>query len=174
MWWSRPALAVALVVAAGPVGCGFQPMYAKTSTQSDPYVEELGGIYVLGIEDRIGQQLRNALVQQLNPRGEPSHSRYQLEISLSETQESLAEQSDGKTTLGRMFLTAQFRLKTNTSQDAIFSGSSRSVVSYRFQGPRYASVATERDAERRAISDLAEDIRRQLGAYIAQRSRPAR
>jgi len=172
MWWSKAALVVGLL-ALGPVGCGFQPMYAKPDPQNaSPVVAELASIRVLGIEDRQGQVLRNALVNRMNPLGEPGRTNYTLAVKLTQSQENLAERSDGKASLGRLFINATFILSDTQKDATVFSGSSRSVVSYRLLGPTYGSTAVERDAEKRALSDLAEDIRSQVATYFANGKRP--
>ena len=166
MWWSKVALMVGLL-ALGPMGCGFAPMYAKSQSQSNPVISELAGIRVAGIEERSGQILRNALVQRINPLGEPAHSVHNLKVKLTSTQENLAERGDGKATLGRTFISADFELVDYQNEKPLFSGKSRSIVSYRLLGPRYGSTAVERDAEERALTDLAEDIRAQVATYFA-------
>lgn len=171
MWWSKAALVVGLL-ALGPAGCGFQPMYAKPDPQNaSPVSTELAAIRVLGIADRQGQVLRNALVNRMNPLGEPGRAAYNLSVQLYQTQENLAERSDGKASLGRMFITANFRLTESQKESPILTGTSRSVVSYRLLGPTYGSTAVERDAEMRALGDVAEDIRSQVASFFANGKR---
>ena len=64
MWWSR-ALLLFAVLALGPTGCGFRPMYGVPSGPASSVDANLAAIRVGPIKDRIGQQLRNALVQRL-------------------------------------------------------------------------------------------------------------
>lgn len=166
MWWSKSVL-MAGVLVLGLAGCGFEPMYAKRSGQSSPVSDELAGIRVAGIEDRQGQILRNALVNRLNPLGEPARQTHTLEVRLNSSQENMAERSDGKASLGRMMISASFSLVGIDGKSSSFSGNSRSIVSYRLLGPTYGSTAVERDAETRALTDLAEDIRTQVATYFA-------
>ena len=170
MSWSKALLVMGLL-ALGPVGCGFQPMYAKSQGQSSAAMStDLGNVYVAGIEDRSGQILRNDLVQRLNPLGEPSRRLYTLKVKLTATQEQLAESNDGKATLGRYFVNVSFALYGANAEQVLYSSTARSVVSYRLLGARYGSTAVERDAEERALSDVAEDIRTQLATYFASPS----
>lgn len=165
MWWSR-ALLVCSLVALGPVGCGFQPLYGR-SQQSSPAAAELAGVRVLGIEDRLGQQLRNALIDRLTPGGEPGAPSYHLRVKVDEQIEGLTASQSGHATLARLFVNATYVLsRAEAEGGAVATGSARSMVSFRMLGPRYGSVATERDAEERAVSDLAEDIRSQLAAKL--------
>lgn len=166
MWWSKSVLMAGMLV-LGLAGCGFEPMYAKRGAQTSAVADELAGIRVAGIEDRQGQILRNALVSRLNPLGEPARQTHTLDVHLDSSQENMAERSDGKASLGRMMINATFRLTSVDGKSSSYSGTSRSIVSYRLLGPTYGSTAVERDAENRALVDLAEDIRSQVATYFA-------
>jgi LPS-assembly lipoprotein len=165
MWWSR-ALIVLVLVALGPVGCGFRPLYGRTDGTETAASSDLAAIRVLGIENRAGQQLRNNLVQRLSPLGEPARPRYALDIKMSETLEGQAESSDGKATVGRMTLTCNYILSDIETGRVVKTGTARSLASMRYLGPRYASVAAERDTESRVLTDMAEEIRSGLAAWF--------
>ena len=166
MWWSKPLLVV-VVLALGPVGCGFRPLYAKPDgVAASPTAAELATIRVAGIDDRIGQQLRNGLVQRLTPGGETADVRYVLTVKVAQSNEGLAATNDGHVTLGRMMLTATYFLSDRDGA-RVKSGSSRAIATYRTLGPRYGTIAVERDTEERALSELAEDIRSQLAVFFA-------
>ncbi|CAA7621854.1 hypothetical protein [Magnetospirillum sp. UT-4] len=165
MWWSR-ALLVLVLAALGPAGCGFQPLHAR-SQQPDGLAAELAGVRVLPIKDRLGQQLRNDLVHRLTPKGEPADPRFTLDVRLAQSFEGLAERRDGKASIGNSVLFAHVNLQDAESGAALASYSMRSSVTFRFLGPGYGSVAMERDAEAKAVSDLAERVAAQAAAVIA-------
>jgi LPS-assembly lipoprotein len=166
MWWSKPLLVVVLL-ALGPVGCGFRPLYAKPDgVASSAAAAELATIRVAGIDDRIGQQLRNGLVQRLTPGGETADARYLLTIKVAQSTEGLAATNDGHVTLGRTMVTASYTLAERDGV-RLKLGTSRAIATYRTLGPRYGTIAVERDTEERAVSELAEDIRSQLAVFFA-------
>ncbi|MBF0323870.1 MAG: hypothetical protein HQL42_02255 [Alphaproteobacteria bacterium] len=172
MWWSRTLLVV-MVAVLGPVGCGFRPMYGDRAEQKSPTASELAQIRVGAIEDRIGQQLRNALVQQLSPTGEVARPRYSLSVKVSGSSGAVSTDQSGGAALGNMTMTAQFSLVDIADESVsktAFTGTARSITSYRYYGPRYGTIATERDAEDRALSELAGSIRNQLAAYFSSRA----
>lgn len=180
MWWSR-ALVCLMVLALGPAGCGFQPIYAKPrSAPSSAMAEQLAAVRVAGIEDRLGQQVRNSLVENLSPRGEPAAPRYVLKIQLRESLEGLASARDGNSTIGRNTLTAQYTLTDSGRDVVVYAGETRSMASYRYLGPRYASTASEREAQSAAATEVAYSIRSALIAYFSapetfqQRQSPTR
>lgn len=171
MWWSRAFLVVLLAV-LGLSGCGFRPLYGERAEQISPTATELAQVRVGAIEDRIGQQLRNALVQRINPRGETGAARFALDVRLSETTSGVTSDRTGGAALGNKTVNATFTL-TELAADqpkTVFRGLARSITSYRYFGPRYGTVATERDAEERAVVEVADNIRNQLSAYFASQA----
>lgn len=168
MWWSRAILCL-MVLALGPVGCGFQPIYARSGgSASSPMADQLAAVRVAAIEDRIGQQLRNNLVLSLSPRGEPASPRYLLTVKLSETPQSMATSKDGNATIGRVQVDATYTLQ-DMGKDGrlLYSGRARSFSGYRYLGARYASTASEREAETAALTNVADEIRGALAAYFS-------
>jgi len=166
MWWSRALLCTA-VLALGPAGCGFQPVYSRPSgAQSSAAAEQLAAVRVLGIEDRIGQQLRNALVSQLNPRGEPARNRYSLDVKLQQSSSAMASSKDGNATVERMTVLATFTLTDTGRELPLLNGQTRAMGSFRYLGPRYASTASERDTEASLVQEIATEIRTSLIAYF--------
>ncbi len=166
MWWSRAILGL-MVLAAGPVGCGFQPIYGRDRAQaSSPMAEQLASVRVGAIDDRIGQQLRNALVQSLTPRGEPATPRYLLDVKLSSTLVGMANSKDGKTRIGRVDLSAPYILLDSSTGTVLYNGTATAFSGYREMGPRYATTASEREAENIALTEIAASIRTALAAYF--------
>lgn len=170
-WSDAKSVLVACILAFGVAGCGFQPMYA-TSSRSDEGAgaasAELAAVRVMGIADRDGQLLRNELLNRMSPRGEAPAPRYSLEVALSVKQEGLATRSDGHTTIGRNTIAATYSLRRLADDAVLKTGSARAMATFRYLGPRYASVATEQDAEQRAIVEVAEDIRTQLAVWFLE------
>lgn len=157
-----------MVLALGPVGCGFKPIYGRSGGQaSSPMADELASVAVEGIEDRIGQQLRNNLVLALSPRGEPASPRYSLKVQLSESQSGLANSRDGNATVGRVMVSASYVLSDTVKERTLYSGTARAFGGYRLLGPRYASTVAERDAETSVLTEIAAEIRSALAAYFS-------
>lgn len=156
------------VLVLGPAGCGFQPVYSRPGNAvTSVAAEQLASIRVLGIDDRTGQQLRNALVNQLNPRGEPARARYTLTVTLQQSSSGMASSKDGNATVERLTANAAYVLTDFGRNVAVTSGQVRTMTSFRYLGPRYASTAAERDSESLAIQELATEIRTALVAYFA-------
>lgn len=159
-----------MVLALGPVGCGFQPVYArKSGADSSPVAARLASVRVLAIEDRVGQILRNNLVERLSPRGEPGGADYELEIKMSEYLGGLAVSQDGNAQVGRTMIIVTYKLVDTKTAQTTLVGQGRAYGGYRFLGPRYASVVSEREGESSAAQEVAEQIVADLVAFFANR-----
>ena len=165
MWWSRPLLVVGLL-ALGPAGCGFHPLYARPSdSKASAVADEMAAVSVQMIPDRNGQILRNALVSRLCPNGEAAVPKYQLTVKLTEIINGMAHADDGTATLEEIVMTASYDL-VDIKRQVGTSGQATTMIGADFLGPRYASVAAERDGERRAMQQVAEQIVGQIAMYI--------
>lgn len=157
-----------MVLALGPVGCGFQPIYARSGGEdSSALAQDLAAVRVAAIDDRIGQQLRNSLVLSLSPRGEPAKPRYMLSVQLSEVTQGMANSDDGAATVGRVNLSARYVLSDVGTGKPLYTSEARAYGGFRYQGPRYASTASERDSENSAVLEVAAEIRSALAAYFS-------
>lgn len=163
MWWSRTLLLFA-VLALGPVGCGFRPMYGVPSGAATGVDADLAAVRIEPIKDRIGQQLRNALLQRLSPRGEAADYTYSLQVKLSESVSNLGFRKDTYATVANLSMSAQVVLLREGA--SILGTTVSTTVYFDHLGPRYASVATERDAEERALDQLADNIRNRVAVAI--------
>ncbi len=165
MWWSRTALILGLL-ALGPAGCGFHPLYARSSgAQTSEVADKLATVSVETIADRNGQILRNELVSRLNPQGEPAIPKYVLTIKLTENIYGMAHESDGTASLEEIDFGATYDL-VDVKRQVGTSGQASTMIGTDLLGPRYASVASERDAERGALSQIAEQIVGQIAMYM--------
>lgn len=165
MLWPR-LLLVAVLAGLGPVGCGFRAIHATagSSAADSPVGADMARVRIEPINNRVGQQVRNALVERLSPRGEPADPLYSLRIELSETTADVGYRKDGYATLGNLTLTAAIRLQRDGV--SLLNESASTVASFDYLGPRYASVVMERDARERAATQIADDIRGRVAAAI--------
>ena len=80
----RRIFALSLFIALG--GCGFQPLYKKQQA-GDAVIEDLAQVQVLNLidqvsyDDRLGQKIKNLLLDRLNPGGRPNNPFYVLALT---------------------------------------------------------------------------------------------
>jgi len=161
MWWFRRAL---VLVALAAAGCGFQPLYGQRGGQS--VGDQMAATRIGVIEDRTGQQLRNALLAELQPNGLVGTTRYTLEVKLTESVSQLAVAKDETTSRASVEIRAGYALKRIEDGRVLFEGVSRAASSYNIVTSNFATVAAEADARRRAVRVLGEDMKVQLGAFF--------
>ena len=170
MWFIRkrpasryllPALGiVALLLSA----CGFRPLY-KSGGGSDEAV--LATVEVVKIKDRVGQQLRNLLMEGLSPRGRSARTDYRLRVILTESKAGLAIKKDETATRANLTIRANFKLLALQNPHlGTFAGTALSTNSYNILTSDFATLSAERDARNRALRTLAEEIRLRVASAI--------
>ncbi len=171
MWW-RNLSVLALGAALSLAGCGFHPLYTERAGPHTEVRQALASVYVGTIQDRMGQQMRNMMVERLTPDGEPSAPRYRLNITLTRVMGGINFQKNATASGGEMTLSAQWYLNDNKTGRLIRSGALSSTDSVNYLGPRYASVSAERDAESRLLTDMADMITDQVAVFVESRHQP--
>ena len=148
--------------------CGFQPIYGSANEQN--VKAELAAIKILPIKDRIGQQLRNNLLDQINPNGQPSKVRYRLRVRLTESSQHLAVQKSEIATRANLKYAASFSLESVDKKDTKpFNGQAQVTTSYNILNSDFGTLMAERDARKRAVRELSFDITNRIAALF-QRS----
>jgi len=172
MWWSRRR-ALASLAALAPLlaGCGFQPMYGRGAGRK--MAATMTAIEITPIPDRIGQILRNDLIDSLTPRGQPARPIYRLAITLKKSSNALAIQPDATITRFNLRLDASFTLTDVATGKIVYKDRSRAIGSYNAVKSDFATLAAERDSERRAAQSLSEEITTLLGVFLARRKADA-
>ncbi len=173
-WWRKAAavcpLRLSIAVLALPSvltllgGCGFHPLYGVDAI--DPDVErELASIRVDPIKDRQGQLVRNALLTDLSPHGEPQQERYRLEVFLQVSEGQEAISTDTTSTRDVQSFGVTYRLYDGRT--AIAAGHFTPVFSFNFLQQHYSNVAALDDVRQRAGQDIADAIRDRLANYFS-------
>lgn len=156
-----------MLVAALSVACGFQPLYGER-TSAMPVRQALNAISIDPIADRVGQLVRNQLIDALTPLGQPRDPAYVLTVTLIQTKEGVAFRSDEQATRFNMTLEARFALRKFGGGPIITQGSGRSVAAFNIVRSEFANITAEADAQRRAARQVADDIALRLGVHFTE------
>lgn len=160
-WLGRTAALLACLLSLS--ACGFRPLYGQNSY--DPNVlDELASIQVMPLPDRQGQLVHNALLTDLNPKGEPVHPRYRLQVITTTIENQQALRTDDTATRNIVYYTISFWLYEG--QTRVNTGSFSQVYSYDFLPEHYANISAADDIQHRAAQSIAEEIRNRLAAYF--------
>ncbi|MBM3597366.1 MAG: hypothetical protein FJX35_04085 [Alphaproteobacteria bacterium] len=163
----RATIAAMLVLMAASA-CGFEPLYATRGGRSA--ADGLSEIKVNVISDRLGQQLRNELLDRLNPYGAAARPRYALDVSLRETRTELDLRRDATSTFSKFEIAADFALTDLQSGQVVLRGNSRSTTSITLLRQTFANLSAAEDARQRGVREISEDMRVRLADFMARRS----
>ena len=145
--------------------CGFQPIYGSRGTPGTQI--EMASIEVGIIKDRHGQQLRNLLLDRINPGGTPQSPNYTLTVVLTSGKQLLALRKSQLSTRANLNFVAVFNLKgKNQYLGKNFSGASKITVSYNILSSHFATLAAEENARTRAVRELSADINNRIAAFF--------
>lgn len=147
--------------------CGFQPLYGE-QTQNANVSGKLAATYILPIDGRDGQIVRNELLDLITPKGIPATAAYRLSIRLGERKQRLAIDQDDSTNRFNLTLTAKYTLLASNGKDVIYKGSAQSIASYNIVTSDFANLSAEQNARKRSALVLAEKIHRQVSTYFSR------
>lgn len=165
---------VSLALLAG--GCGFHPLYGEPApapgqTQGKSDVgTRLGQVEIAVISDRIGQELRNRLVDRFYVGDRPVSPVWRLNVTLWASKGGVGIQKDATATRYKLVVTATYSLLDFKANKRVFETRSQSVVYYNVLTAQFASFASEQDAYERAVEDLSEQITSRVALFVDRAS----
>lgn len=152
-------ICVLLLVTALIGGCGFQPVYGPQARH-----QHLAGIRIEPISDRLGQMLRNRLLElQGRDRGP---ARYVLNSQLSETTTRLSVTKDGKVTLASLVVSLSYRLSEAGSGAPVAAGRIKGQTSYDLLDAPFARINSDRQAKQVLAQNLARRLSIRLSTIL--------
>ena len=173
---SRRNVLVGLAGSAAAIalgGCGFRPLYGRSAAGDlgDTLARvEIGPVRATAGERsdlfRVGQQVRNALLDGLQPRGAADVPLYRLDVNISEGISSLAVQKSADATRADLTLEASFHLTDRDTGKSLFSGTSRAISSFNILNSEFATLMAERGARDKAVRQLGDDIRLKTAIFL--------
>ena len=148
-------------------GCGFRPLLADRDGSASEARAVLSRIEVDPIADRVGQIVRNALVDRLRPRGRsPGPSRHRLEVVLSEGESRAGFEDENKATFTVYVLDARYRVVDIATGRPIASGRVSSSSSFNLVRSDFVAQIGRQSARRNAAGDIAALLAGRLAAVL--------
>jgi LPS-assembly lipoprotein len=142
-------------------GCGYQPLYGANT----PAAQQLPVVQINNIPDRLGQQLRNRLIDRFYQDGRPASPEYTLDISLVPNVYKLGIALDDSATRAELSLVANYTLR-NMQGAAVLSGTTNAVTNFNILRSQYATLIGEQDAYDRSVTQVSEDITRRISLFF--------
>lgn len=150
-------------------GCGYRPLYASGARGS--VADDLAAIKIGLIPNRTGQQLRNILLDRMNPAGEPGQPRYKLEIAILPSKQELGVRRDDTSSRANFILDGKYRLLDASNGRILFEANSRRVASYNISDDDFSTISAAAAARRRVAVELADEIIIRVSIYLNRRRR---
>ncbi len=171
---------LALASCAFLSACGFHPLYGGANGGMGA---TLSTIYVEPMQDRLGYELRNTMIDLLNGPGSPAGATYHLALSITQTTQGVALQDNAAITRYNNTLKVTYTL-TDLKGTVITKGVETGLSDYNVlpsfaasatnpvQGSpnaNYGTLAAQHDADKRAADDIAQRIQLDLNVFFAKR-----
>ncbi len=162
---------LAVLCAASLTACGFEPLLGRYSDGGA--IQDLEAIRIEPIPDRSGQVLRNALLDQLTPRGAATNARYVLRIRLAEPRQTILLRRDDVISRSSYSAQASYEL-LDLQGKRILTGNSFFTTDYEIASSEFATRTSLENARDRVMELVAGDIRNQLAQNFRQGQNAAR
>ena len=149
-------------------GCGFTGIHGP---QSPATISNLATFEISPIPDRIGQMLRNELIDRMRHGRKIDAPRFYVSVLLVERLNQLGIRKDDVATRANLILNATFRVSREQKGQPVYVGRSRSVSSYDILASDFATLSALQDARRRGVKTLAQTITNRISVWLVQRQR---
>ena len=155
-------------------GCGFSPLYVQKTGDSKWYyndefnisiLQEMQKVKVEIIPERFGQLLRNVLLDNLTPKGVPSHPQYRLYADLTSKRTYDQAMRDDITSTRKMVIYTVTYYMTENGK-TLFKNKSVAYSSYDILKNPYSTTIAEKKADEEAAKIIGDDITLRVGAYF--------
>lgn len=174
MFYSKRNILIAILIALLS-GCGFEPLYVEKKTSGEWYYdnefdtgisEEMAKVKVELISDRIGQLIRNDLLDKLSPKGQPKHPKYFLKVENIQKQEIDQALRNDITATRKKVIYKVFYVLKNAEHKTLIKGNSVAYLGYDILRDPYSTTFAQKKNEKNAAKIIANDISLRLGAYF--------
>lgn len=166
MLWKHTIRSFALVGLLALSACGYQPLYA-TRDDGSSVTQQLAEVRVAQQSNRVGQLVRNEIVQSTRPVGTQAQDRYHLKLEAKGSAETLINTADTVHRRLAYNLTTKFQLVDSATQNVLFSGRAFSRVPYDRLDASFANVQARVNAEEQAAKQVGQEVRTRLAAFLA-------
>lgn len=157
------AVAAAALIAAAPAGCGFRPIH---SDQSYAAAANLSLVEIALIPDRLGQMLRNELLDLFRPRA--AGTQFELRVSVNESIQNLGIQLNSIATRANLRVRASYAVTRRADGDTMIQGSLESINSYNILKSDFATLTAQADARRHAVREIAKRLQERVSVWFVQ------
>lgn len=152
-------------------GCGFKPMYGQFSDGKGNLRDVMANIRVSDITEqgrpsRIGQVIRNNLLDRLTPFGETKSAEYILKVTFLIEEHGYGIRADESVTLQNLKLVTVYQLEDIETSKVVLDFSSRALVTYDLAQSDYSNMIARNAALKRLSEEVANQMATRIGAFF--------
>ncbi|HTJ65054.1 MAG TPA: LPS assembly lipoprotein LptE [Alphaproteobacteria bacterium] len=158
------AFAGALTLLAG---CGFHPLYGNNSASHQPEIAaQFAAIQISVLPDRLGQRMRNMLIDSLHAGGAANDARYSLTMTLKEAVINLGLQENSTSTRGQVRLTVLYFLIDKETGKTLLTETLNASTGYNILVNQFSSFLSQDDAESQGLQEISDQMTEHLALYF--------
>lgn len=152
-------------------GCGFKPMYGQFSDGKGDLRAVMANIRVGDITEqgrpsRIGQVIRNNLLDRLTPFGETKSAEYILKVSFLIEEHGYGIREDESVTLQNLKLVTAYQLEDVATSKVVLDFAARAIVTYDLAQSDYSNMIARNSALQRLSEEVANQMATRIGAFF--------
>ena len=145
--------------------CNFKSLYGTNDTIA---FEHLRRIKISNIEGRLGQMMRNALVQKITPQGYPENPLYTLDITMNFSDRDLGIAKDATATRAEVTLSVTYVLKDYKTGKELYKGQEVESADYNIlTHSYYSNIVSKQNTQEGTIEFMSNLIKLSLASYLS-------
>jgi LPS-assembly lipoprotein len=152
-------------------GCGFEPLYGNQGGGS--VMAQLAEVEVVPIPERLGQQVRNRLLDRMRSPNRAPAVRYRLLVSPETIRADFGVALEAAPTFSTLTVVARYSLLDASSGLLLTNNAVVAVVNLSSTTSSFSTLVGYEDSQRRAAEQLGDGISNQLALYFQNRQRGA-
>jgi LPS-assembly lipoprotein len=148
-------------------GCGFHPLYGHDSASHQPAMEaQFASIQIAVLPDRLGQKMRNLLIDSLHIGGPSADSRYTLTMTVREAVINLGLQENSTSTRGQVRLTVVYFLSDKLTGNTLLTETLRTSAGYNILINQFSSLLSQDDAETQGLQQISDEMTEHMALFF--------
>jgi LPS-assembly lipoprotein len=167
--------AVPILAVAGALtllgGCGFHPLYGRDSASHQPAIAaEFASIQIAVLPDKLGQKMRNLLIDSLHISGASAEPQYTLTMTVKEAVINLGLQENSTSTRGQVRITVEYFLSDKLTGKTLLKETLRTSAGYNILINQFSSLLSQDDAENQGLQQISDQMTEHMALYFRKAS----
>ncbi len=151
-------------------GCGFEPLYGDRPG-SGSVNQNLAEIEVAQIRDRIGQLIRNRLIDRMHASNRNAGVKYRLIADTNSGRTDYGVALETAPSFSTVSLVVRYSLLEAASGTLLTANAAIAIVNFSSTTSPFSTIVGDEDARRRAAEQVADVIVNQLALFFQDRQR---